>query len=413
MRVAVVGLGAIGSQVLWQLSLRDGVEVHGFDTAYPGHPTAGAGGDSRLFWNLELAEPEYVPLIRRAATLWDELEEASEATLRDRTGVLVYGAAGRPQMERAVSSADPVHAPIEVLDASQLRSRFPQLRFGDHEVGAWDIRGAVIRPERTVAATADLARQRGAQVHEFDTVRQVVSRRDGVELVLNDRSERFDRAVVACGGWTPQLLPEVRDEVVAKRLTSMWFAAGDGADLEGVPPFLRTAPDYCYGIPSRDRRTVKVGLGFNDHASTGDPDALERHLSGRGLEQQIERFSWIQQTMLPSLHTRPERVGTYVESYTRSMMEHVKKHPSDDSILVMTGFSGHGFRVAPAMGEVGAQLILDGTSDVDVDFLAQSAAVFDIVDVEGGITTHNALMANAGAMSAVGAAGMCRRDEVR
>ena len=67
MRVAVIGLGAIGAQVLWQLSRVDGVEVHGFDKEYPGHPSAGVGGESRLFWNLEMTEPAYVPLIERAA----------------------------------------------------------------------------------------------------------------------------------------------------------------------------------------------------------------------------------------------------------------------------------------------------------------------------------------------------------
>lgn len=394
MRVAVVGLGAIGSQVLWQLSRRKDVEVHGFDTAYPGHPTAGAGGDNRLFWNLELSTPAYIPLIRRAATLWDELQDASGVTLRDRTGVLVYGAAGAPQLQCALDSADAVDAPVDVLEAAQLRVRFPQMRFDDDAVGAWDIGGAVIRPERTVAVAAALAAQRGAHVHEFAEVKEVVSRGRGVELVLSDRTELFDRVVVACGGWTPKLLPEVREEVVAKRLTSMWFAARDEGHLEGMPPFLRTAPNYCYGIPSRDRRTMKVGLGFNDHTATGDPDSLVRHLDGEALEAQIRSFAWIQQTMFPGLHERPERVGTYVESYSRSMLEYVRLHAGDDSIVIMTGFSGHGFRVAPAMGEVGAQLVVSGSSDIDVGFLAHATPVFDILDPHSGTTTHNPVMAN-------------------
>ena len=393
MRIAVVGLGAIGSQVLWQLSKRNGIDVHGFDSAYPGHPTAGAGGDSRLFWNLELAEPDYVPLIRRAAALWGELEQVSDSALRDHTGVLVYGAAGSAQVQCALASAD-AEAPIEVLHADELRTRFPGMAFQDDAVGAWDVGGAVIRPERTVAVAAELASRQGARVHAFAEVSAVVSRGSGVDLVMEDRTERFDRVVVACGGWTPQLLPAVRDEIVAKRLTSMWFTPREERTIEGLPPFLRAAPNYCYGIPSRDGRTIKVGLGFNDHTATGDPDTLERHLSGRSLAEQIQRFAWIQQTMLPGLNARPERVGTYVESYSRSMLEYVRRHPEDDRILVMTGFSGHGFRVAPAMGEVGAQLVLDGRSDIDVGFLADAPPVFDILDPSRGITTHNAVMAS-------------------
>lgn len=400
MKVAVVGLGAIGSQVLWQLSKHAGTEVHGFDTAYPGHPTAGAGGDSRLFWNLELSAPSYVPLIRRAAELWRELERESGAILRDPTGVLVYGRAESAQMRTALDSADPAGARIEALDAVSLRARFPQMQFDDDALGAWDIDGAVIRPERTVAVAASHAEQRGAHVHPFAAVHAVVHGGSGVDLVLEHGTRRFDKVVVACGGWTPQLLPVVRDQIVAKRLTSLWFAARDEHYLQGMPPFLRAAPEYCYGIPSHDRRTMKVGLGFNDHTATANPDTLERHLSGAALEAQIERFAWIQQTMFPGLHARPERVGTYVESYSRSMLEYVRPHPDDDRIVIMTGFSGHGFRVAPAMGEVGAQLLLTGRSDVDVGFLAEAAPVFDILDQERGITTHNSVMASRGSHGA-------------
>lgn len=394
MKVAVVGLGAIGSQVLWQLSRRDGVEVHGFDSAYPGHPTAGAGGENRLFWNLELSSPAYLPLVRRAAELWDALEDASGATLRDHTGVLVYGAADSAQLRGALSSADAIEAPIEVLDAPALRRRFPGMRFDGDALGAWDLRGAVIRPEHTVSTAATLAESRGARVRSFARVLGIQSRRDGVDIVLADRSERFDRVVVACGGWTPRLVPEVRFNIVAKRLTSMWFAPRDDTSTASLPPFLRAAPDYCYGIPSRDGRMMKVGLGFNDHTSTGDPDALERHLSGAELEAQIERFAWIQRTVFPGLQSRPARVGTYVESYSTSMLEHVQPHPDDDRILVMAGFSGHGFRVAPAMGDIGAQLLLEGGSDIDVRFLADAPSVFEILDPEHGITSFNAVMAS-------------------
>lgn len=104
MRIAVIGLGAVGAQVLWQLSRRDDVEVHGFDTAYPGHSMAGAGGESRLFWNLELAEPAYTPLIQRASAVWRELEDISGVVLRDRTGVLLYGDECDTQIECALQS---------------------------------------------------------------------------------------------------------------------------------------------------------------------------------------------------------------------------------------------------------------------------------------------------------------------
>jgi sarcosine oxidase len=394
MKIAVVGLGAIGSQVLWQLSRIPGVEVHGYDTNYPGHSAAGAGGDNRIFWNLELAELDYAPLIVRAAELWKELEEASRAPLRTVDGVLVFGEPGTPQLETSIASAELTGASIELLDNGQLRQRFPQFGVEEDTVGVWDVGGAVIRPELTIATAARLAAENGAVVHEFTRVSSIDVRDDGIDIGIGDAGtggfEHFDRVIVACGGWTPQLLPELKSEVLAMRLTTPWYFGADGGEYtKGIPTFIRTAPHYCYGIPSADGTSVKVGLGFNDHIPTGDPDTLTRHLAGEELEAEIRKFDWIVDRMLPGLEPKPYRLHTCVESYTTSMMEYVRFHPESTDLVVMTGFSGHGFRVAPAMGEIGAELALRGRSTIDVDFLQRADPVFSILDPETGLTTRN------------------------
>ncbi|SFU48648.1 FAD-dependent oxidoreductase [Halomonas korlensis] len=397
MKVAVIGLGAIGVQILWQLSRQDYVEVQGFDTAYPGHSMAGAGGDSRLFWNLELAELAYTPLIQRAAVAWRELETVSGAVLRDQTGVLVYGDEGDAQLDCAVNSADLIGSPIKLLSVSELRKRFPQFRFTEKSLGIWDQEGAVILPERTVAVTGEIARYNGATIHEFAPVFSIDPSGPRITVTSRIGTQEFDRVVVACGGWTTKLLPHIRDEVVVRRLTSMWFHGGDDNYLTDFPPFLRAAPSYCYGVPSHDARSVKLGLGFNDHYVTGDADSLPRHLTGEALEEQLSKFEWIQQKMLPGLARRPYRVETYVESYTRSMIEYIHRHPENENVVIMTGFSGHGFRVAPVLGEIGCQIALEGKSDIDISFMERTEPAFTILDKEQGITTHNSVMNSRGA----------------
>lgn len=397
MRIAVVGLGAIGSQVLWQLSQQAGIEVHGYETHYPGHPTAGAGGDNRLFWNVELSEPKYAPIIVRAGEAWDRLERAAGMPLRDRTGVLVFGEQGSAQMRQAVSSAELTGARIEQLAHDELANRFPQFAFGPEDVGVWDIDGAAIKPELTVATAARLAEQRGATIHYFERVLGLDLESPGATVRTTAGSQKFDRVVVAAGGWTPQLLPYLKQEVVARRLTSAWYFADTSGYLEGFPPFLQSAPAYCYGIPSGDGFSVKVGFGFNDHLVTGDPDTLPRDLKGEALEQQVERFGRLREGLFPGLAPRPYRVSTYVESYTRSMLEHVQHHPESDDVVVLTGFSGHGFRAAPAIGEIGAELVLHGESTTDIGFLAEAPPAFDILDPETGEASHNPVMSSYGA----------------
>lgn len=393
MRVAVIGLGAIGAQVLWQLSRVDGVEVHGFDKEYPGHPSAGVGGESRLFWNLEMTEPAYVPLIERAAVAWRELEASSGQTLRDPTGVLIYGGEQDAQMQCAINSAKALEVPVELLETSALCRRFPHFAFDDHSFGLWDINGAVIRPERTVEVTVELARRNGAIVHEFNPVTALDVTGSTVSVLSPSGKQTFDRVVMCCGGWTSKLVPHIQDEVVTRRLTSLWFNARQD-DFIDLPPFLRTAPQYCYGIPSQDRRSIKLGLGFNDHYVTGDADTLPRQLEGAELAAELNKFEWIREGMLPWLSRRPYRVETYVESYTRSMLEYIRPHVENPNVIIMTGFSGHGFRVSPAIGEIGCQLVVDGKTSVDIGFMERASPLFSILDPKQGTTTHNSAMAS-------------------
>lgn len=393
MIVAVIGLGAIGAQVLWQLSRLEGVEVHGFDKEYPGHPSAGVGGESRLFWNLEMAEPAYVPLIERASVAWRELEATSGQSLRDPTGVLIYGGEQDAQMQCALNSAKALGVSVEPLGTSALRRRFPNLVFDDHSFGLWDTTGAVIRPERTVEVAVELSRWNSAIIHEFCPVSAIDVTGSMVSVLSSSGKQEFDRVVICCGGWTPKLVPHIQDEVVTRRLTSLWFTTGQYDSID-LPPFLRTAPQYCYGIPSHDRRSIKLGLGFNDHYVTGDADMLPRQLEGAELAAELNKFEWIREGMLPWLSRRPYRVETYVESYTRSMLEYIRPHVENPNVIIMTGFSGHGFRVSPAIGEIGCQLVVDGKTSVDIGFMERAKPVFSILDPKHGTTTHNSVMAS-------------------
>ncbi|GAA1210557.1 FAD-dependent oxidoreductase [Prauserella alba] len=390
LRIAVVGLGAIGSQVLWQLSRRPDVDVHGFESSYPGHPEAGAGGESRLYRNFETDDPAYEPVIHRADALWRELEVATARRLRCPTGVLLTGDHASPQLQRALESADRSGKPSRTLAPDELRVNHPQLAVSDTDIGLWDPQGGVIRPELTVSATVGLATGNGAVVHDFTRVTSVDGAGDGVRVRTSDGARTFDRVVIACGGWTTTLRPDLRDTVVVRRLTSAWFHGEDDDYLRGMVPFMRTAPSYCYGIPAGGGSTIKLGLGFNDHHPVPDPDAVARTPA----PEEAERFSWIVDDVLPGLQRRPVRMSTYLESYTTSMHDYIGFDRQLPGVVLLTGFSGHGFKVSPAIGEIGAQLATQGESDIDVGFLRDAPPVFDIVDPETGRTTHNHIVSS-------------------
>ena len=87
-RVAVVGVGTMGSQAAWRLAAR-GAEVVGYDRFAPGHDRSAAGGETRIFRSAHFEDTRYVPLLQHADTLWEQLQQesktASNSSLRLRS----------------------------------------------------------------------------------------------------------------------------------------------------------------------------------------------------------------------------------------------------------------------------------------------------------------------------------------
>jgi sarcosine oxidase len=364
MKVAVVGVGTMGAQVLWQLSKR-GVDVTGFETYAPGHSRGAAGGENRLFRNIELEEPGYSPIVARADRIWDELQKESGRELRTLTGTLVMGSPQHEQMQTALRSALETGIDHEVLDADALARRFPQYGLDDGDLAILDVHSGFVRPELTVATAARLAQARGARLITDTTVIAVKGTGSGAVVTTTEGDHYFDRVIVSAGGWTTKLLPEFRGIVETRRLISSWHFAADPNYVPGILPFIRTEPTYCYGIPTADYTAMKIGLGYSSHLEVDDPDDVERVVR----PDELAPFHAAIARYLPGLDPHPMRTESYLETYTASRREWMGPHPEMDNVIVLSGFSGHGFKMCPAIGEIGANLVLGEPSPVDLDFL--------------------------------------------
>src|SRR5690606_31993517 len=116
-KIAVVGLGAIGAQVFWQLS-KLGVEVHGFERHTPGHGFGASGGDGRLFRKVQYEAEGYVPLLTRSESIWEELEQESRQQLRVISGGMILGARTSTQIQTALAGVDRFSLPTETHTAT-------------------------------------------------------------------------------------------------------------------------------------------------------------------------------------------------------------------------------------------------------------------------------------------------------
>jgi sarcosine oxidase len=359
----------MGSQAAWRLAAR-GAEVVGYDRFAPGHDRSAAGGETRVFRSAHFEDTRYVPLLQHADALWGQLQQETGRELRRLTGCLLMGSTEEQQMATVLESIAEHDLDHEVLDAEPLAKRFPQYRLEDGDAVVLDRRAGFIRPELTIQTAARRAEQLGAVIHRYTTVREIVPVANGVEIRTDAGSERFDAAVVTPGPWVNDLLPDLPWEVDIRRLISAWFVptTPDAWFGEERPAFIRTSPTHCYGLPSPDGVSVKLGLSQALHKPAGDPNQLNRTVR----PEELEIYSDLIGRYLPDLHPDPTRLSVYMEGYTKSSRPLVGPLPGagNENVILLAGFSGHGFKLSPAYGDIAADLALNGSSPQPIDFIS-------------------------------------------
>ncbi|MEU0203438.1 MULTISPECIES: N-methyl-L-tryptophan oxidase [unclassified Streptomyces] len=366
-RVAVIGAGSMGSQAMWRLAAR-GAEVIGYDRYAPGHDRGAAGGETRIFRAVHLGDPGYIPLLRLADRMWDRLQRETGLPLRRRSGCLVMGESAAPSMRLLVGSSTTHRLDHEVLDREELARRYPQHRLPDGHIAVLDRLGAVIRPEASIQAAAARAEQLGARLHRYTPVREIApAPGGGVRVVTDHGTDHVDAAVVTAGPWINTLLPDLPRTVDIRRLISSWhIPTRHDWFAGGAPAFVRSTPHDCYGLPSPDGISVKLGLSLARYLPVPDPERLDRTVR----PEELATFRELIGELMPDLNPDPIRLSVYMEGYTDSGNPLVGHLPGEDDIIVMAGFSGSGFKLSPAMGEIAADLALDGATDHPIGFLS-------------------------------------------
>lgn len=365
-KVAVIGLGSIGSMTLWQLA-RGGVDAIGFEQYAPGHDQAAAGGESRIFRTAYLEGPQYVPLLLRARELWQELERETGRSLLTLCGGLMIGGGGSEAMRNVVESATSFDLPHEVLNAAEMGRRYPQHRMLPGETAVLDEWAGVLRPEFAVLAAAQAAQARGARVVTGCRVTGVEPGADGVRVHTPERSYTVEQAVVTAGPWTARFAPGLARHITPKKLVMTWYPARDVAAYapDSFPIFIRESDDmHIFGIPTLDGGSVKVA----PHASYGDladADDLDRNVAAA----ELEPINAAVARLLPGLDPTPVRVSTYMDAYTTDGHAVVGRMPGAGNVWLLGAFSGHGFKMAPAFGQVAAELVTDGKTGLPIEHL--------------------------------------------
>ena len=366
-KLAVIGLGSIGSMALWQAShLCD--SVVGFEAQAPAHARSAVGGDTRLFRMLYRGAPDFYPILQRSRTLWGELEAETGQNILTRCGGFSIGTAEGPYLPSLLGTARLNGAPYEILSREEMAERYPQHNLRPDDSAVFDPHAGALRTDRAVTAAVAAAEANGAMVLSNTPIDGIHETGDGVVITSGGKSWTFESVIVASGGWSRKLMPDFLQKATEPyRIYLTWFVARDAAEFspERFPVFIRISGDRSmYGAPSVDSVTVKATLDGRG-APTATADSVPRDLTAAEIQETTETVAEFFPGLIPNI----VRSDAFPDLFTNDR-HGLLGHLNDQSkIYCATGFSGQGFKMATGYGEIAAHEALGKRSFDGLDFL--------------------------------------------
>ena len=195
--VTVVGLGGMGSAAAAHASMR-GKRVLGLEQFQPGHTQGSSHGRSRVIRLAYFEHPAYVPLLRRAYELWRRLEREAGRRLLQMTGGLMIGASDSEVVSGSLRSAREHDLDHEMLDAAEIRRRFPPFTPQPGVIALHEHEAGVVFPEEAIRAHLDVAARHGAELRFDERVEDWRVLPSGSIEVRTTRSVYDVRSVDSC-----------------------------------------------------------------------------------------------------------------------------------------------------------------------------------------------------------------------
>lgn len=358
--IIIIGAGIMGSAAAAQLARR-GRKVLLLDRFAPPHANGSSHGESRVIREAYFEHPAYVPLIQRAYKLWQELERGSGESLLKITGGLMIGPENGAVFSGSRRSAEAHNLPHEILTAGQVNARFPAFNMPEEFLAVHEPRAGMLFAEKCHGAFLDEASAHGAVFRWNEAVDHWTASDQHVEVTTRTGRYQAEQLVIAAGSWAGQIASALQGKLTVERQVLHWFDPGKRrADClpESFPVHVweYEIGKYFYALPDAGSG-VKTAL--HHQGQTTSADTVNREVGDcekLAMQQLIAKF-------LPAIN-RPPHQST-VCLYTNTADEHflIDRHPEHRNVLILSPCSGHGFKFAPALGEIAAELLTEGETE--------------------------------------------------
>ena len=372
----VLGLGAMGSAALCQLARR-GNGVLGIDQFSPPHALGSSHGDTRIT-RLAIGEGEqYTPLALRSHQLWRELEKETGTKLLTTCGGLIISSGAKTSrthvenfFDNTVAAARKYAIAHEVLDATEIRRRFPRFNLAVDEQGYLERDAGFLRPEACVRAHLMAAELRGAEIHREERASRFDASASAVTVTTDKETYEAGTLIVTAGPWLPELVDRrLARHFTVYRQTLFWF------DIDGpVAPYmperwpifiweLQGKKQGIYGFPAINGPHGGMKIATEQYEAITTAEAVDRTVTDREKKAMYEDYV---APYIAGVSGRCLRAMSCLYTVTPDFGFVIDAHPDSKRVIIVSPCSGHGFKHSPAIGEALADLAIDGATAVDL-----------------------------------------------
>ncbi|MCB0272210.1 MAG: N-methyl-L-tryptophan oxidase [Bdellovibrionales bacterium] len=355
--VIVLGLGAMGSAVMYELS-QSKIQCLGIEQFTPIHDLGSSHGQTRVIRKAYFEHPDYVPLVLESYKFWEKYEKEFGVELLVKCGLFTSTDLDHPVYQGSRLSAQKHYVEFEELNQIDLAVKFPSFSFFDQKFALYEPSGGYLFAERALECWQKNIHEKYATLQFEEKVQNIEPESSKVTVTTNKNIYSCDQLIVCAGAWAKKFIPHV--PLQAYRMTYHVFEHDDAKD---IPIFFFNTPknNWLYGFPPIDG---KMKIAYHNVHEPCDPDTVNRFVQQKEIESIYEEA----RAYLPKLG---KHVFSKVCLYTMTPDEHfiVCKCSKYNNINIAAGFSGHGFKFSPVVARALVDLATQGKSIYPIEFL--------------------------------------------
>lgn len=365
--VVIVGGGTMGTAAGWALARR-GARVVVLEQFQHVHAYGSHGGRTRIFRHAYAEGPRYVPWALEADRLWSELQERTGASFMHRIGCIDISGPANDRAHTARASAMEYGIAHEWLTGEEVNRRWPIWRVSEDRVACYGPDAGFLDVAVALKSLAREMTDAGGVLRNETPVRSWSATDSGVRVETGDDTYIGERLILTAGAWSVHLLAELGIPLEVRRKPVLWFEVDDEHQplvQPGRMPVFIVDDEYgeFYGVPQHETPGVKIGM--HSGGDVVDPTTIDRNI--------------VEGDYVPTVIPFIERnlcgfTGNVLDTsncmYTMSPDEDfvIDRHPEHPRVVFATGFSGHGFKFTPIIGEYLASLSASDHVPVRSDF---------------------------------------------